>query len=206
MSLSGKDAIHVTLGVHDPEGTYSRHAGVVMVSMFERTRSTVCVHILHDNTLSSDNRAMFIETAEIYGQTIEFHDVSPSMLKWGDSALRAARKSIFTVGMFFRLMIPELVTSDKVIYLDSDIMVNMDIKQLWDVPLENFSIAGVVYGSFRKFSPKTLSLRLLGCDPSKYVNSGVLVMNLSRIRAKYNLPAEGNEWVKKWAYLSSMLD
>jgi lipopolysaccharide biosynthesis glycosyltransferase len=31
-------------------------------------------------------------------------------------------------------------------------------------------------------------------------------MNLSRIRAKYNLPAEGNEWVKKWAYLSSMLD
>ena len=128
------------------------------------------------------------------------------MGKFGDSALRMARESAFTVGMFFRLMIPELVASDKVIYLDSDIVVNMDIKQLWDVPLGNFSFAGITHDNFSKFSTSKLAMRLLGCDPHKYVNSGVLVMNLPRIRDRYNLPEEGNEWLKKWAYFSSLPD
>jgi lipopolysaccharide biosynthesis glycosyltransferase len=176
-----------------------------MVSIFERTQSAVCVHILHDDTLSPDNRAMFIETAEIFGQKIEFHDVSPSIEKLGDSAPRMTKKKHQSIGALFRIMIPELVASDKVIYLDKDIVVNMDIKQLWDVPIENFSIAGV-YDIFRKFSPARLAMRLLGCDPNKYVNAGVLVMNLSRIRDRYNLLEEANKWFKKWEYCSPFLD
>jgi lipopolysaccharide biosynthesis glycosyltransferase len=208
MNLPDKDTIHVVLGVHDPGGTYSRHAGVVMASIFERTRSAVLVHILHDDTLSSDNRAMLAETADIFGQKVEFHDVSPSVGKFGDPALRMVRKSTttITVGALFRLMIPELVAADKVIYLDTDIVVNLDIKQLWDIPLGDFPIAGVIEDTCRKFSPAWLSMRLLGCDPNEYLNSGVLVMNLRSIRSKCNLPEEMNEWFKKRGYCSSMLD
>ena len=75
VNLSGKDVIHVALSIHYTKGTYSPHAGVVMVSIFERTQSAVLVHILHDDTLSPDNRAMFAETAERFGQRGEFHDV-----------------------------------------------------------------------------------------------------------------------------------
>ncbi|MDR3164648.1 MAG: glycosyltransferase family 8 protein [Synergistaceae bacterium] len=204
MNLSDKDTIHVALGVYDPKGTYSPHAGVVMTSIFERTRSAVCVHILHDDTLSSDNRAMFIETAENFGQRIEFHDVSPE--RFGRLALRMARKSTLTPGTLFRMMIPELVAADKIIYLDSDIVVNMDIKQLWEVPMGDFSFAGVVEGVCKKFSPARLSMRLVGCDPNKYFNAGVLVMNLSRIRNKYNLLEEINEWFEKRGYCALLLD
>jgi lipopolysaccharide biosynthesis glycosyltransferase len=203
--MANEDVIHVVLAIYDPSGTYSRHAGVAAASIFERTQSSVCVHILHDDTLSPDNRAMFIETAETFGQKIEFHDVSPDMGKFGDMALQKARGSL-SVGMLFRLLIPDLVAADKVIYLDSDVVVNMDIKQLWDIQLEDFSIAGVADDNFGKFSPVKLAMRLLGCDPHKYVNSGVLVMNLPRIREKYNLPAESGEWFKKQGYCSSMLD
>ncbi|MDR1741233.1 MAG: hypothetical protein LBR38_05225 [Synergistaceae bacterium] len=38
------DVIHVALAVYDPKGTYSMHAGVVMVSIFENAKSRVLVH------------------------------------------------------------------------------------------------------------------------------------------------------------------
>ena len=74
MSYSSNEAktpIHVALAVYDPKGTYSQHAGVVMTSIFENTQSPVVVHILHDETLTEDNRKKFIRTAEKYGQTVD---------------------------------------------------------------------------------------------------------------------------------------
>ena len=65
------DKIHVVLAVYDPRGTYSRHAGVVLVSMFSNTKSSMCVHILHDKTLNEDNKSKFIEQAEKFGQELK---------------------------------------------------------------------------------------------------------------------------------------
>ena len=39
------NVVHVVLGVYDPSGTYSRHAGVVMASIFEKTRRLSLIHI-----------------------------------------------------------------------------------------------------------------------------------------------------------------
>ena len=41
------EPVHVALAVYDPTGTYSQHAGVVMTSIFENTKSPVVVHVLH---------------------------------------------------------------------------------------------------------------------------------------------------------------
>ena len=64
------DSIHVVLAVYDPSGTYSQHAGVVITSIFENTHSKVIVHILHDDTLTQDNRQKLIRTAEKYSQSV----------------------------------------------------------------------------------------------------------------------------------------
>lgn len=55
--------IHIALSVYDPKGTYSRHAGVVMASVLRNTDATVCFHILHDETLTKENRRRLEETA-----------------------------------------------------------------------------------------------------------------------------------------------
>ncbi|MBQ3695322.1 MAG: hypothetical protein IJQ77_07865, partial [Synergistaceae bacterium] len=65
------NAVHVVMLVYDPQGTYSQHAGVVMTSIFENTQSKVIVHILHDETLTQDNRQKLIRTAGKYSQGLD---------------------------------------------------------------------------------------------------------------------------------------
>jgi hypothetical protein len=62
------EPVHVALSIHDPDGGYSRHSGVVMASIFERTESPVCVHILHDETMTEKNRSFLREVSEVSAQ------------------------------------------------------------------------------------------------------------------------------------------
>ncbi|GHS94421.1 hypothetical protein AGMMS50276_07040 [Synergistales bacterium] len=199
------DTIHVVLAVYDPKGTYSRHAGVVMTSIFERTKSSVRVHILHDETLMDGNRARFNETARMYGQSVEFHDVSPFVARLSEEALQQARGG-HSLGALFRLLAPSVLSVDKIIYLDSDVVVNLDIRELWEVSIANHSLAGVLDIPSRRFSASAFGKKLMGCDPKNYINSGVLVMNLSRIREKHDLFRESAQWYRRCRPYSSLVD
>ncbi|GHS89098.1 hypothetical protein AGMMS49957_11720 [Synergistales bacterium] len=199
------DTIHVVLAVCDPKGTYSRHAGVVMTSIFEHTKSQVCVHILHDETLTDGNRARFEETADTYGQSVEFHDVSLFMEQMSEYALQHARKG-HSIGALFRLSSPDILKIDKAIYLDVDIIVNMNIQELWDIPMEGRSLAGARDMPIGRFSAAAFRRKLMGCDWKDYVNSGVLIMNLSQIREKYNLLQQSAQWYKYCRSYSHLVD
>jgi lipopolysaccharide biosynthesis glycosyltransferase len=136
---ASKETIHVALSVYDPDGTYSRQAGVVMTSMFERTQSHVCVHILHDDTLTDNNRLKFSRTADKFGQEVRFIDVTEPFSKLNvNGVMDKFSQPFFTRGAFFRLFIPDLLDVEKVIYMDCDIIVNMDILNLWNVGLSLF--------------------------------------------------------------------
>ncbi|GHS99674.1 LPS 1,2-glucosyltransferase [Synergistales bacterium] len=205
------DTVHVVLAVCDPKGTYSRHAGVVMTSVFEHTKSRVCVHILHDETLTGGNRARFEETAGMYGQSVEFHDLSPLMerVRTSKEILRlVARHSI---GSLFRMAISDILNIDKVIYLDSDVVVNMDILELWNISLDGYSLAGVLDGTayvpHRLFSADTIRLKLMKLKGEKYINAGVLSMNLSRIRERNgDLIHRGFLWLRHYCYCAIYAD
>jgi lipopolysaccharide biosynthesis glycosyltransferase len=197
--LKKNDAVHAVLAVYDPKGDYSRHAGVVMTSIFEHTKSSVCVHILHDQTLTERNRSLLFETAELFNQRVEFHDVSSRVERVGDEALQLARRS-YSVGSLFRLLIPDVLPLDRVIYLDSDVIVNMDIRELREIPMEGCSLAGVPDLPHRRFSANSLRLALMGCDREGYISSGVLLMNPDQIRKRYNLLQRSVSWFQRYRH------
>ncbi|MBR3050926.1 MAG: hypothetical protein IKG61_05695 [Selenomonadaceae bacterium] len=58
--------IHVCFGLYDKTGSYSKFTGTAMLSLFENTSADVTVHILHDETLTQDNREKFIYLAGRY--------------------------------------------------------------------------------------------------------------------------------------------
>ena len=202
--------IHVALAVYDPKGTYSQHAGVVMTSIFENTQSPVCVHILHDESLSGENREKFLSLAERYAQNVVFHDMSEYVKKLGPDILRLVDKH-FSQGTLYRLFAPQALTMEKVLYLDSDIVVNLDIKDLWEIPLEGCCLMGVPDDRFSEAAQKRLSLngircRLNGCDPLSYINAGVLVMDLDRIRKAHDLLKECGHWFTRHRHTAYLND
>ena len=199
------NAVHVVMLVYDPSGTYSQHAGVVMTSIFENTHSKVIVHILHDETLTQDNRQKLIRTAERYSQSLDLIDVSEHKKHFTDTATDLARRKC-TIGSLYRLFIPELMPKiSKVIYLDCDIVVNLDIKEMWDIDVNDCCLAAVHDPMFETLT-ETVRDWLNGSSSKTFVNAGVMIMNLDMIRQRGNLFNNAMAWIERRVHLMQYSD
>ena len=90
---------------------------------------------------------------------------------------------------YYRLLIPELIREyDKCIYLDCDVIVNGDLGELFDIDITDFYLAGVrdCHLISVETVPTTHQKRLGIPSVKDYINSGVLLMNLLKLR-KENL-------------------
>ena len=88
-----------------------------------------------------------------------------------------------TQATFYRLGIPEYLPQyEKCIYLDSDIIVNRNISQLMNEDIDDYYIAGVIAYSIAGKENQFLKNISLSSDTDKYINAGVLLINLKKIR------------------------
>ena len=78
--------------------------------------------------------------------------------------------SFYTPYCLLRLFSDKLDLPNKILYLDTDTMINKDIKSLFDIDITNYEFAGVIDRLGRFFIDKN------------YINSGVLLLNLDMIR------------------------
>lgn len=78
----------------------------------------------------------------------------------------------FSVANYFRLLAADLIDEEKVLYLDSDILVLGDITPLWDLEMDRYPLAAVTDLIVRDFH------RLDLVESQGYFNSGVMMMNL----------------------------
>lgn len=182
--------IHICFGLHDGSGKYSKFIGTSMASIFEKTSSPVTIHILHDATLTSNNREKFYELAEKYNQSVEFHDVEqlcPDEINFLREKLADKINSRFSIGAFYRLLIKKIIKTGKIIYLDADIVVNLDINELWQHDLANFPIAAVPeVDATQNFIITNKFLLNTGFVKVKdYFCSGVIIFNLDRLDEKF---------------------
>lgn len=203
--------IHVALAFCDPRGGYARRAAVVMASIFANTESHVCVHIIHDDTLTAENTAKLRDTAGAFGQEVRFINVS-SMLD--ENVVDVSKLTIDGArGTLFRLLIPQLLDIPKIIYLDCDVVVNMDLRELWTADIGGSALGAVRdvwsigYMDGEKI-PWRLSLawNALGIASDGYFNAGVLIMDLNKIRAGYDFLGEVGEFYRKYKKMITLAD
>lgn len=100
----------------------------------------------------------------------------------------------FTDKTYYRLLIPDIfIKYDKVLYLDSDIIVNHDISELFDVNLDDYFIAAaydthVVSYCTREpaLEQKEYNTKYLGMEnPEEYFQAGVCLFNIKLINSVY---------------------
>ena len=85
--------------------------------------------------------------------------------------------TVYSNFCFGRLMLADVVQEDKVLYLDSDAVVRKDISDIWIYDVEDYYLAGCKdYGIIRDGTYNRLDIK------KNYVNSGVVVFNLKKIR------------------------
>ena len=88
-------------------------------------------------------------------------------------------KGSLNISTYYRLMmqsvIPEII--EKILYLDCDILVRGNIENLWEIDIKDYYLAGVT-DTTGKFARESVGLK----KNDKYVNAGVLLINLKKWR------------------------
>lgn len=178
--------IHVAHGIHDKTGDYSRHLCATIESYLSNTQSQVCVHILHDDTLTRNNKEIMKKIVSNHNAAIEFHSVCFD--KFGNIDYEEITGNV-TIGALFRLKLVDLLSNvDKVIYFDSDIICTLDLQEMWNIDLADSSIAAVADSEIAvSLSSKREFYKKLPIMNSKYFNSGVIIFNLNTIRKKHDM-------------------
>ena len=196
--------VHVCFCFSDKTGYYAKFVGTAMLSLFENTYSDVTVHIFHDSTLTNENRDKFSYLTGRYDQFVKFYNVEKlcaedfSKMKKDNPQLLTNKR--FTIGMMFRLFIPQILPNeiDKVIYLDADIIVNMNLKELYQIEIEDKYLAVVTSNSIakKKHTHTSRNLCVMGfVEPDDYFNSGVLLMNLNILRGEKKRIMDGINFI-----------
>jgi len=178
------NSVNIAFGNYDKNGTYSRHIGVAMASVMYNSTLPVCCHILHDETLTDDNRQNFVETAKNIGNRhslflqhkVKFVDVSEYYSDYTKDLDELC--GVFSKGMTFYFTLPEAIHENKVIVLDGDTVTNLDISKLWATDMGNSIVAAT--HDVQEYSIPGIVNQKANC----YFNSGVLLLNLEKMRTE----------------------
>lgn len=88
---------------------------------------------------------------------------------------------------YIRLKLPSMFPKiDKMLYLDGDIIIQGDISELYNIEMDNYAIAGIIdYGmciTSTEWDKVEYVRKTLTNYEKEYINAGVLLMNLSKMR------------------------
>lgn len=204
MLKSGNERIHIMFGVWDLSDGYNQHIGVVITSAAVHASLPLTVHLLYDETLNQDNpeyennKHRYSRLEEKYDLNIIYHHFTLPEYLYQSRGLHNWSPAAF-LRLFSPILLPDI---DRVIYLDGDVIVNLDLAEIlsqkwWD---ENYALGACLTPEFpnTKFYRKLIATqKSMGVPLDHYFNSGVLFLNLKKIRSEYNLPKSTEEILKQ---------
>lgn len=155
----------------------------MMVSCARNNRdaSLTFVH-LHPPEFPDASRSLIEAAVAPYGAKVAFHAIDDAAVA-GLPLLSTLPAGSVKPVMWYRLFLPALLPdAQRVLYLDSDIVVLGSLRELWQMPLGGAPLAAVS-------DPWILGhrdwARQLGLpNAASYFNSGVLLLDLERFRAE----------------------
>jgi len=149
------ETIHIALSFDDD---YTEHSIVLMTSILaNKTDEKIHFHIL-DGGLSNLNKN---KVFELKNCEITFHLINKKM----------------AVNNLFILSLADIISVDKLIYLDTDTIVNSSLKDIGELGLDDNYIAAVEDANGKKYAKR---FRLV--KGKKFFNSGVMVINCPKWR------------------------
>lgn len=99
----------------------------------------------------------------------------------------APTTSRYPVEIYYRIFAAKYLpnTLNRVLYLDPDLIVNGSLEALWSMPLDDYFFAAASHTG--KLMTRLNGIRLDMDEESPYINSGVMLMNLKKLREEQEL-------------------
>lgn len=155
---------------------YLPHVAAMLHSLLQKTpRRPLRVSLMVERAPPAADHERLCALVEGTGASFQLLPIDPKAL---DGFPKAAA---FDRSVWHRVLLPELLPdAERVLYLDADLIVTDDLGPLWEIDLGGNVIGGVVAPFYPGQSGAWL--RALGIPQAGYISSGVLLMDLARMR------------------------
>ncbi len=149
---------------------------VSMTSIMENTNSDIHFYLLISEKLEESDKQILLSLTEKYDNcSIQFFSIGNEYdhyFTWGH----------VTKAIYFRIDIPDLLNDvAKCIYLDCDTVIRRDISELYNIDIGDNVLAGTLEPGVM-FWVDDDYVNKADVDIKKYINSGVLIMDLKELR------------------------
>lgn len=180
---------------------YAPYMCTTIVSILENTARTCSMYIL-DGGILPDTRLQIQETAQRYPHLHEIEFIGIDIERFANFP----NLMHFSLNTYFRYLIPELKPElQKVLYIDSDMVITADVGELFDTDMQGKPLAAVPYrderpdlNHFVKAQKDEEIKQILGLpDTHLYFNAGLLMLDCEYFRR--------HGWVNKLFELTSQL-
>lgn len=151
------------------DNNYVQHVCVAMVSLLENNRDLSFRIYVISSGLSRKSVGNIMSISDRYDCEVKNITVSDALF-----VELATAHPFYPKGTYYRLLIPELIDEEKLLYLDSDIVVNGSIRELYEEELGDYYVCAIEDPGFDRH-------RQLKMNPqSVYFNSGMMLINLAK--------------------------
>ncbi len=171
---------------------YSPFTGVTITSIAENSSKCFNYDIIVFSCDLSENNKILLKNCTLKRNNISVRFRNVSSLVNG---LSFYTREAFSPVTYFRLLIPDIMFNyDRVLYLDSDIIVNHDVAELYNIDMGEQLFAAArdthVVGSLQNKKQKQEQFdyftNIIGIeDMSSYFQCGVLLYNIKRCRERF---------------------
>ncbi len=147
---------------------YIQHLCAALVSLLENNKNlSIDIYIISSG-MSKKSRRNIEEITNKYTCRVKHIIISDELF-----ATLAITHPYYPKGIYYRLLIPELIDTEKILYLDSDIIVNGSIKELYEQELGTYYVGAIEDPGFDRHDQLRMN------KTAKYFNSGIMLINLA---------------------------
>ena len=165
------------------DNNYAMYMFVTILSILKNAKkdSFLNFYLLLSPDVSTKNKDLLIKhTAKYKNKNFTFIDMKDS---FKDQKIVCQH---ITNSTYYRLKMAELINQDKVLYLDTDIIIKKDLQDFYNIDFEDNYIIGIK--TFITAFAKEYLYRNGLKDSSNYINAGVTIWNLKKIREENITP------------------
>ncbi len=163
------------------DDNYAPYLVVTLQSIMDNRSSENFYKFYILNTYLSERNFNEIAKFNTENTSVEFIDVTKYMDSFGD---KLHLRDYYTNTTYYRMFLPSIASQyDKILYLDSDIIVLDDIANLFNHEIGDNLVGAItedVMTNFEVFG--NYVEKAIGVNRYKYFNAGILVMNTKQFR------------------------
>jgi len=163
---------------------------VTLFSLMENTKHNIKIYLFHEGFSKSDLELIHVTLKPFAGQyELVAHEINKDEYK----GLHGLYGNLI---VYYRLAMPDLVEEERLIYLDSDLLIKTDISELFNFPLNSKPLGARSNGTINNMKDHAIFKKFDMSSSCRYFNAGVLLIDIEAWK-KEHCSAKGLEIAKK---------